>query len=53
LINHELMRKILTSFAVFPAFIDLLQSFGQKSNFEDESYSGLRFQENKLSNCFG
>ena len=53
MISKEAFRKLSTYFKVFPAFIDILRSFGEKTNFEDDSYSAFRFQENELSESFG
>ncbi|OAL45368.1 hypothetical protein IQ07DRAFT_591692 [Pyrenochaeta sp. DS3sAY3a] len=40
------MLKLLTALHVFPACIDILRAFGQKTAATDESYSGFYFQRN-------
>ncbi|KAI9709139.1 MAG: hypothetical protein M1820_003586 [Bogoriella megaspora] len=38
------MRKLLTRFDVFPPFIDTMRAFGQRTGYEDESYSNVNFR---------
>lgn len=43
-IDEYSVRKILTCLNVFPPFIDVIRTFGEKTGFEDDSYGGLRFR---------
>jgi hypothetical protein len=52
-ISLEGLCKLFTYLAVYPAFIDILRAFGEKTNFEDETYSGFRFQPNTPTGASG
>lgn len=39
-VDGRSIRKILTAFEIFPAFIDLLRSFGRRIDFTDDSAGG-------------
>ena len=52
-IDESSIRKILTSFNVFPPFIDVVRAFGEKTGFEDDSYGGLRFRTDYQNNVHG
>ncbi|KAF2099469.1 hypothetical protein NA57DRAFT_74969 [Rhizodiscina lignyota] len=40
-INESSTRKLLTAFNVFPPFVEILRSFGQRTGFEDDSAGGI------------
>lgn len=40
------MLCLLTALQIFPASIDILRAFGQRTAFKDESYGGLYMQDN-------
>ncbi|MCJ1384885.1 hypothetical protein MMC17_008003 [Xylographa soralifera] len=44
-INYEALCKFFSYIEVFPAFIDVLQCFGQKEGYEGETYSHYACQE--------
>ena len=47
------MLGLLTKFQVFPAFINVLRAFGQRTGVVDESYSGFYFQQAGEPNANG
>lgn len=53
MISREAICKLFTILEVYPAFIDVLLAFGQKTNFEDDSFNGFCFQEGATSGNFG
>ncbi|MCJ1423434.1 hypothetical protein MMC29_001317 [Sticta canariensis] len=49
LISHEATCKLLTYLQVFPAFIDTLRAFGERTGFEEDTHSEIAFQGNESS----
>ena len=37
-IDEKSFRKLLTTFKVFPSFVDIVRSFGEKTGYEDDSF---------------
>lgn len=46
-VDESSLRKILTCFDVFPPFIDIIRTFGQKTGFEDDSSGGFHFRNDR------
>ena len=47
MISYEATCKLFTYLNVLPAVIDLLRAFGEKTGYEDESYSEFVFRESE------
>lgn len=46
-ISYEAICKLFTYVQVFPAVIDMLLAFGEKTGYEDDSHSEYVFRENE------
>ena len=44
LISYEATCMLLTYLQVFPAFIDTLRAFGERTGFEEDTHSEIVFQ---------
>lgn len=53
MISEGAIRRLLTRFEVFPPFVDVLRTFGQRTSLEDDSYGTVHFQKNKQYESFG
>ena len=49
LISYEATCKLLTYLQVFPAFIDTLRAFGERTGFQEDTHSEIVFQGNESS----
>ena len=49
LISYEATCKLLTYLQVFPAFIDTLRAFGERTGFEEDTHSEIAFEGNESS----
>jgi hypothetical protein len=52
-VDESSLRKILTCFDVFPPFIDIIRTFGQKTGFEDDSSGGFHFRNDRKVSVYG
>jgi hypothetical protein len=52
-VDESSVRKILTCFNVFPPFVDIIRTFGEKTGFEGESCGGFHFRNDRKAEVFG
>jgi hypothetical protein len=52
-ISFEGIRKLLSSLAIHPSFIDVLRTFGEKTNFEDDSCESFHFHHAPVTGSHG
>ena len=52
-IDESSVRKILSRFNVFPPFVDIIRTFGEKTGFEGESCGGFHFRNDRKAEAFG
>jgi hypothetical protein len=53
MITKENVQQMLTAYGVFPAFLNVLQAFGQRTESVDDPYSGYWCQQNTDPTSFG
>jgi hypothetical protein len=52
IVDESCVRKILTRFEVFPPFVDVLRTFGQKTGFEDDSSGAFHFRNDSRASVY-